>query len=139
MEVFDQPAALTTCARRDTSTHAPQSLELLNGDISNDLAARFAGRPRQRGGRRPRATDRASLPVGRRASADRGGEASRERVLEDPAPARVRACGLQPQRFPLRELIRAAREPDQRRRSLEGGTKPFSRRWTAICAYSCSM
>jgi len=44
MEVFDQPPALTTCARRDTSTHAPQSLELLNGDLSNDLAQSFADR-----------------------------------------------------------------------------------------------
>jgi hypothetical protein len=43
-EVFDQPAALTTCARRESSTHAPQSLELLNGTISNDLAERFAER-----------------------------------------------------------------------------------------------
>ncbi len=44
MEVFDQPPALTTCARRQTSTHAPQSLELLNGDISNELAQQFADR-----------------------------------------------------------------------------------------------
>jgi hypothetical protein len=44
MEVFDQPAALTTCARRESSTHAPQSLELLNGTISNDLADYFAER-----------------------------------------------------------------------------------------------
>lgn len=44
MEVFDQPALLTSCARREASTHAPQSLELLNGRISNDLAAVFAAR-----------------------------------------------------------------------------------------------
>jgi len=44
MEVFDQPALQTTCARRESSTHAPQSLELLNGDISNDLAGAFAER-----------------------------------------------------------------------------------------------
>ena len=44
MEVFDQPALLTSCARRETSTHAPQSLELLNGRLSNELAARFAER-----------------------------------------------------------------------------------------------
>ena len=44
MEVFDQPASLTTCARRESSTHAPQSLELLNGSLSNDLAASFADR-----------------------------------------------------------------------------------------------
>ncbi len=44
MEVFDQPALLTSCARREASTHAPQSLELLNGRISNELADRFAER-----------------------------------------------------------------------------------------------
>jgi len=44
MEVFDQPASLTTCARRETSTHAPQSLELLNGTIANELAEHFAAR-----------------------------------------------------------------------------------------------
>ena len=44
MEVFDQPAAQTTCARREASTSAPQSLELLNGAISNELADHFAAR-----------------------------------------------------------------------------------------------
>lgn len=54
MEVFDQPAALTTCARRDTSTHAPQSLELLNGRIANDIAEHFAARLRSEVGENPR-------------------------------------------------------------------------------------
>ena len=44
MEVFDRPTLLTSCARRETSTHAPQSLELLNGDIANELAGLFAAR-----------------------------------------------------------------------------------------------
>ena len=44
MEVFDQPALLTSCGRREASTHAPQSLELLNGKIANELAERFAER-----------------------------------------------------------------------------------------------
>ena len=51
MEVFDQPALLTSCARRESSTHAPQSLELLNGSISNELAARFATRLDREAGR----------------------------------------------------------------------------------------
>ncbi|MBI1354967.1 MAG: DUF1553 domain-containing protein [Acidobacteria bacterium] len=54
MEVFDQPASLTTCARRDTSTHAPQSLELLNGTLSNDLAKSFADRLEREVGDDPR-------------------------------------------------------------------------------------
>ncbi len=38
MEVFDAPDAQISCARRESSTHAPQALELLNGDLSNRLA-----------------------------------------------------------------------------------------------------
>jgi hypothetical protein len=44
MEVFDQPALQTSCGRRESSTHAPQALELLNGRISNTLAEAFAQR-----------------------------------------------------------------------------------------------
>ena len=47
MEVFDQPALLTACARRESSTHAPQALELLNGRTSNELAEVFAKRLRR--------------------------------------------------------------------------------------------
>ena len=44
MEVFDAPDTLISCPRRESSTHAPQALELLNGDLSNRLAADFAER-----------------------------------------------------------------------------------------------
>jgi hypothetical protein len=44
METFDQPALLTSCGRRESSTHAPQALEMLNGKLANDLAAVFAER-----------------------------------------------------------------------------------------------
>jgi hypothetical protein len=47
MEVFDAPTLATSCPRREASTHAPQSLELLNGRLSNDLAAAFATRLRR--------------------------------------------------------------------------------------------
>ncbi|HMC59278.1 MAG TPA: DUF1553 domain-containing protein, partial [Candidatus Solibacter sp.] len=43
-EVFDAPDTLLSCARREQATHAPQALELLNGQTSNELAAVFAGR-----------------------------------------------------------------------------------------------
>jgi hypothetical protein len=46
MEVFDQPATLTSCARRESSTHAPQSLELLNGAFANETATTLARRLR---------------------------------------------------------------------------------------------
>jgi hypothetical protein len=44
MEAFDQPALLTSCARRETSTHAPQALELLNGGLANEMARALAAR-----------------------------------------------------------------------------------------------
>jgi hypothetical protein len=43
-EVFDAPDTLLSCARREQATHAPQALELLNGQTSNELAAVFAAR-----------------------------------------------------------------------------------------------
>jgi hypothetical protein len=53
MEVFDAPALLTSCARRESSTHAPQALELLNGSLSNDLAHSLAQRLREISGSEP--------------------------------------------------------------------------------------
>jgi hypothetical protein len=44
MEAFDQPALATSCSRRESSTHAPQALELLNGRISNEMAGALAER-----------------------------------------------------------------------------------------------
>ena len=44
MQVFDSPDTLMSCARRDQSTHAPQALELLNGEVSNDLGRALAAR-----------------------------------------------------------------------------------------------
>jgi hypothetical protein len=44
LDVFDQPDAQTSCARRESSTHAPQALELLNGSTANRLAGAFAQR-----------------------------------------------------------------------------------------------
>lgn len=40
-EAFDRPSASATCARRNTSTIAPQSLILLNSEVSLELATRF--------------------------------------------------------------------------------------------------
>jgi hypothetical protein len=44
MQVFDSPDTLLSCARRDQSTHAPQALEMLNGELSNRLAKALAAR-----------------------------------------------------------------------------------------------
>jgi hypothetical protein len=53
LEVFDQPDLQTSCARRQSSTHAPQALELLNGDLASDLAAAFAERLKDDAGQSP--------------------------------------------------------------------------------------
>ncbi|MGE5195565.1 MAG: DUF1553 domain-containing protein [Deltaproteobacteria bacterium] len=67
LEAFDAPALMTSCARRESSTHAPQALELLNGRTSNDLAGAFARRLEQEmGGDRARNIERAyRLALGR--------------------------------------------------------------------------
>ena len=44
LEVFDQPDLQTSCARRQSSTHSPQALELLNGELASAMAGAFAGR-----------------------------------------------------------------------------------------------
>jgi hypothetical protein len=44
MEVFDAPDALVSCPRRESSTHAPQALELMNGTFANQQADALARR-----------------------------------------------------------------------------------------------
>ena len=51
MEVFDQPDLQTSCERREVSTHAPQALELLNGEFSNRMADQLAVRLEKLAGR----------------------------------------------------------------------------------------
>lgn len=53
MEAFDQPDLQTSCSRRESSTHAPQALELLNGDLSNRLAESLAKRLKTEAGNSP--------------------------------------------------------------------------------------
>ena len=44
METFDAPGLQASCARRETSIHARQALEMLNGELANRLAKSFAER-----------------------------------------------------------------------------------------------
>jgi hypothetical protein len=53
MEVFDQPIGQISCPRRETTTHAPQVLELLNGTLSNSAAESFAERLHAEAGEEP--------------------------------------------------------------------------------------
>ena len=67
METFDQPDLLSSCGRRESSTHAPQALELLNGKFANELAGALAARLTREAGTEPaRIVERAYwLAVGR--------------------------------------------------------------------------
>ena len=78
-EVFDAPDTLLSCARREQSTHAPQALELLNGQTSNDLAAEFADRILMRA-QDIRGANRLRLPPGRRPPAHRERTRARPQV-----------------------------------------------------------
>ena len=44
MEVFDAPDMQISCPRRESSTHAPQALELMNGTLANQMADSLAER-----------------------------------------------------------------------------------------------
>jgi hypothetical protein len=52
-QAFDQPDRQTSCPRRETSTHALQALEMLNGKTSNRLAEAFAARLKRDAGPNP--------------------------------------------------------------------------------------
>jgi hypothetical protein len=71
LEVFDSPDALLSCARRESSTHAPQGLELLNGSLTQQVSAALAERlVREVGSSPTRQIDRAfRLAYGRPPSA----------------------------------------------------------------------
>ncbi len=59
-ESLDAPALLSSCGRRESSTHPPQALELLNGSLSNELATAFAARlARETSGNREQFVERA--------------------------------------------------------------------------------
>ena len=51
LEVFDAPDTLVSCPRRESSTHSPQALELLNGSFSNRQAKVLAARLAAESGR----------------------------------------------------------------------------------------
>jgi hypothetical protein len=72
METFDQPDLQISCARRESSTHPPQALELLNGRLSNDLAEALADRLLREAGPEPeRQVERAfALAAGRPPTAE---------------------------------------------------------------------
>jgi hypothetical protein len=71
LEVFDAPDTQVSCPRRESSTHPPQALELLNGRLSNQQADVLAARLlTEAPGNKARQIDRAyRLVAGRAATA----------------------------------------------------------------------
>lgn len=55
LETFDTPDASASCARRESSTVAPQALALMNSEFSNKQADALAGRLRKQYGDNPEA------------------------------------------------------------------------------------
>jgi hypothetical protein len=53
MEVFDAPDYQISCPRRESSTHAPQALELMNGEFANKMSMLLAERLKSEGGSDP--------------------------------------------------------------------------------------
>ncbi len=53
MELFDAPDFAISCPRRESSTHAPQALELMNGDFTNQMAHALADRLKNEAGPDP--------------------------------------------------------------------------------------
>jgi hypothetical protein len=54
MQVFDAPDMQVSCPRRQVSTHAPQALEMLNGDFANEQAKALSERLLKEAGRNPK-------------------------------------------------------------------------------------
>jgi hypothetical protein len=54
MQVFDAPDMLVSCPRREVSTHAPQALEMLNGDFANAQAKALSERLLKEAGPNPK-------------------------------------------------------------------------------------
>jgi hypothetical protein len=95
LEVFDAPDTLLSCARREQSTHAPQALELLNGQTSNELAAAFAERLMKEGATASARVDLAwRLATGHSPSADEKALATKFLAKNPNDPARVKEFAL---------------------------------------------
>ncbi len=54
MDAFDSPDMQISCARREQSTHAPQALELMNGEFANQMAESLAARLTKEAGNDPK-------------------------------------------------------------------------------------
>ena len=97
MQVFDAPDGSVSCARRESSTHAPQALEMLNGDLANRSADALANVWR----RKPGPDLRKQIDLGYQLVAGRPAQTEGDRdgdgVSEDGAEARIRLDAVESQ------------------------------------------
>ena len=95
VEVFDAPDTLLSCARREQSTHAPQALELLNGQTSNEPAAAFASRLlKERANAAERIDYAWRLAIGRLPTRDEKALATQFLAASADDPAKVKELAL---------------------------------------------
>jgi hypothetical protein len=92
METFDLPENSTSCARRTSSTVAPQALSLMNSPLAVEAARAFADRVRREAGEIPERQIR---------------HAFRLALLRSASPEEVRRSGQLLQQHGLTALCRA--------------------------------
>ena len=56
LQIFDAPDTATSCARRESSTVAPQALALMNSEFTSKQAEQFAARTAKQAGENPEAS-----------------------------------------------------------------------------------
>ena len=94
MTTFDAPDTSVSCARRDSTTVAPQALTLMNGKFMVGQAARFAARLREAhpGNRRAQMEQAWRIALGRPPSADEAARAIAALGASDGGAALERLC-----------------------------------------------
>lgn len=77
LSIFDAPDTATSCARRETSTVAPQALALMNSEFTVAQAKAFAARVREKAGDEEEASVETAwrLALGRPPASDEGSTA----------------------------------------------------------------
>ena len=81
LESFDLPDNSTPCARRETSTAAPQALMLLNGQLTSDASHAFAKRVEGESGTEPGQQVRFAFELALQRPPDEAEFAACERLL----------------------------------------------------------
>jgi hypothetical protein len=79
LQIFDAPDTATSCARRETSTVAPQALALMNSEFTSKQAEHFAARIRDQAGNNPEA----SVEAGWKMAFGRAPTAEEQRTVLD--------------------------------------------------------